>query len=99
MAGHGAWRSGRAHSSFAAAAARARCARRGNRAAAQDRQSARRIAVRAPADGVVIEKPVQEGMRIEPGQALYKTADLRDVWLIAEVQEQDLGLIRAGAKG
>ena len=37
-------------------------------------------------------------MRIEPGQALYKTADLRDVWLIADVQEQDLGLIRAGQK-
>jgi len=54
----------------------------------------RRIAVRAPADGVVIEKPVQEGMRIEAGQALYKTADLSDVWLIAEVQEQDLGLIQ-----
>ena len=56
----------------------------------------RRIAVRAPADGVVIEKPVQEGMRIEAGQPLYKTADLSDVWLIAEVQEQDIGLIRSG---
>jgi Cu(I)/Ag(I) efflux system membrane fusion protein len=32
----------------------------------------RRIAVRAPADGVVIEKPAQEGMRIEAGQPLYK---------------------------
>lgn len=56
----------------------------------------RLIAVRAPADGVVIEKPVQEGMRIEAGQPLYKTADLSDIWLIAEVQEQDLGLIRSG---
>jgi membrane fusion protein, copper/silver efflux system len=35
-------------------------------------------------------------MHIEAGQALYKTADLSDVWLIAEVQEQDLGLIRPG---
>lgn len=56
----------------------------------------RLIAVRAPADGAVIEKPVQEGMRIEAGQPLYKTADLSDIWLIAEVQEQDLGLIRSG---
>jgi membrane fusion protein, copper/silver efflux system len=56
----------------------------------------RRIAVRAPADGVVIEKPVQEGMRVDAGQPLYKTADLSDIWLIAEVQEQDLGLIRQG---
>ena len=56
----------------------------------------RRIAVHAPADGVVIEKPVQEGMRIEPGQPLYKTADLTNMWLIAEVQERDLGLIAPG---
>jgi membrane fusion protein, copper/silver efflux system len=56
----------------------------------------RRIAVRAPADGVVIEKSAQEGMRIEAGQPLYKTADLSDIWLIAEVQEQDLGLIQPG---
>jgi membrane fusion protein, copper/silver efflux system len=56
----------------------------------------RHIAVRAPADGVVIEKPVQEGMHIEAGQPLYKTADLTDVWLIAEVQEQDLGMVQPG---
>ena len=58
----------------------------------------RRIAVHAPADGVVIEKPVQEGMRIEAGQPLYKTADLTNMWLIAEVQERDLGLIAPGLK-
>jgi Cu(I)/Ag(I) efflux system membrane fusion protein len=58
----------------------------------------RRIAVRAPADGVVIDKPAQEGMRIEAGQPLYKTADLTDIWLIAEVQERDLGLIAPGLK-
>jgi Cu(I)/Ag(I) efflux system membrane fusion protein len=56
----------------------------------------RLIAVRAPADGVVIDKPAQEGMRIEPGQPLYKTANLAEMWLIAEVQEQDLGLIQPG---
>jgi Cu(I)/Ag(I) efflux system membrane fusion protein len=58
----------------------------------------RRIAVHATADGVVIEKPVQEGMRIEAGQPLYKTADLTNMWLIAEVQERDLGLIAPGLK-
>ena len=58
----------------------------------------RDITVQAPADGVVIEKPVQEGMRIEAGQPLYKTADLTNMWLIAEVQERDLGLIAQGLK-
>jgi Cu(I)/Ag(I) efflux system membrane fusion protein len=55
-----------------------------------------RIAVAAPVDGVVIDKPVQEGMRIDAGEALYRTADLSTVWLIAQVQEQDLGAIQPG---
>jgi len=60
--------------------------------------SSRRIAVLAPADGVVIDKPVQEGMRVDAGEALYRTADLSTVWLIAEVQEQDLGTIQPGQR-
>jgi len=59
-------------------------------------RSSRLTAVSAPADGVVIEKPVQEGMRIAPGDPLYKTADLSKIWLIAQVQEQDLGAIQPG---
>ena len=61
-------------------------------------RSARRIAIVAQADGVVIDKPVQEGMRVDAGEALYKTADLSDVWLIAQVQEQDLGTIQPGQR-
>ena len=57
---------------------------------------ARRIAVMAQADGVVIDKPVQQGMRVDAGEALYKTADLSNLWLIAQVQEQDLGAIVPG---
>jgi Cu(I)/Ag(I) efflux system membrane fusion protein len=59
-------------------------------------RSARRIAVLAPADGVVIDKPVQQGMRVDAGEALYRTADLSDIWLIAQVQEQDIGAIVPG---
>ncbi|MBN9563506.1 MAG: efflux RND transporter periplasmic adaptor subunit [Alphaproteobacteria bacterium] len=61
-------------------------------------KSSRLIAVVAPADGVVIDKPVQQGMRVEAGEALYKTADLSTMWLIAQVQEQDLGAIVPGQK-
>jgi Cu(I)/Ag(I) efflux system membrane fusion protein len=59
-------------------------------------RSARRIPVVAQADGVVIDKPVQEGMRVDAGEALYRTADLSSLWLIAQVQEQDLGAIVPG---
>ncbi len=37
-------------------------------------------------------------MRVEPGEALYKTASLASLWLIAEVQEQDIGAIKPGEK-
>jgi membrane fusion protein, copper/silver efflux system len=60
--------------------------------------SSRRIAIRAPEDGVVIDKPAQEGMRVEPGQPLYKTASLSPLWLIVEVQEQDIGAIEPGER-
>ncbi len=58
--------------------------------------SSRLIAVVAAADGVVIDKPVQQGMRINAGDALFRTADLASVWLIAQVQEQDLGSVMPG---
>ncbi len=61
-------------------------------------RASRLIAVSAPADGVVIDKPAQEGMRVGPGDPLYKTADLSTVWLIAQVQEQDLGAIQPGQR-
>jgi Cu(I)/Ag(I) efflux system membrane fusion protein len=61
-------------------------------------RSVRRIAIKAPADGVVIEKPVQQGMRIDAGEALYRTAELSSVWLIAQVQEQDIGAIVPGQR-
>jgi Cu(I)/Ag(I) efflux system membrane fusion protein len=59
-------------------------------------RSVQHIAVIAQADGVVIDKPVQEGMRVDAGAALYKTAGLSDMWLITQVQEQDLGSIQSG---
>ena len=59
-------------------------------------RSSRPIAVVAQTDGIVIDKPVQQGMRVEAGEALYKTADLSSIWLIAQVQEQDIGTIVQG---
>jgi membrane fusion protein, copper/silver efflux system len=56
----------------------------------------RTLTLRAPADGVVLEKMAVEGMRFMPGEPLYRIADLSTVWLIADVFEQDLGALRAG---
>ena len=59
-------------------------------------KSAQRIPVLAPADGIVTEKMVVQGTRVGPDQPLYRTASLSPVWLIAEVQEGDLGAVRPG---
>jgi len=48
----------------------------------------------SPVNGVVLEKPAQEGMRFMPGELLFRIADLNTVWLLAEVFEQDIGEVR-----
>lgn len=50
----------------------------------------------SPVNGVVLEKPAQEGIRFMPGELLFRIADLSTVWLLAEVFEQDIGAIRLG---
>ncbi len=52
----------------------------------------------SPVSGTIMEKMVIEGERAEAGRALFKIADLSRVWVLAEIAEQDLGLIRVGAK-
>lgn len=56
----------------------------------------RTLALTAPMDGVVMEKQAVEGLHFAPGDTLYRIADLSTVWVLADVFEQDLGLIRAG---
>jgi Cu(I)/Ag(I) efflux system membrane fusion protein len=56
----------------------------------------RRLVLHAPFSGQVIEKRVMEGMRVSPGEPLFELADLSSVWVIAEVFEQDLGLVEIG---
>ncbi|WP_374297174.1 efflux RND transporter periplasmic adaptor subunit [Sphingomonas sp.] len=57
----------------------------------------RTLTLRAPADGVVIEKPAVAGMRFAPGDTLFRIADPSRLWLIADVFEQDLANVRIGA--
>jgi RND family efflux transporter MFP subunit len=56
----------------------------------------RTISYRSPVTGVVTEKAALQGMRFMPGEVMYKIADLSTLWLLADVAEQDSGLIRNG---
>lgn len=54
------------------------------------------LVLRAQASGVVLEKRATAGMRFMPGEMLYQIADLSSVWVLADVFEQDLALVRLG---
>ncbi|OFZ66730.1 MAG: efflux transporter periplasmic adaptor subunit [Betaproteobacteria bacterium RBG_16_56_24] len=55
-------------------------------------------AFHTPVNGIVLEKKAFEGMRFMPGEMLYQIADLSSVWVIADVFEQDIALVKTGAK-
>jgi Cu(I)/Ag(I) efflux system membrane fusion protein len=54
------------------------------------------IAWTAPRDGVVLERNAIEGMRAQPGDVLFRIADLSTVWAIVDVAERDLGAVAVG---
>lgn len=54
------------------------------------------LTLRSQADGVVLKKNVILGQRIIPGEVLYQIANLSKVWLLADIFEQDLDLVRPG---
>lgn len=56
----------------------------------------RSLPLRSPADGVVIDNGARAGMRFMPGEVLFQIADLSTVWVVANVFEQDLSVLRTG---
>jgi Cu(I)/Ag(I) efflux system membrane fusion protein len=56
------------------------------------------LAITSPVGGIVLEKHVLEGQKVDPGTLLYRIADLSEVWVEGDVFEQDLQLIEPGAE-
>jgi membrane fusion protein, copper/silver efflux system len=50
----------------------------------------------APRDGIVLERNAVEGMRAMPGDVLFRLADVSTVWVLADVPEHELALVRPG---
>jgi len=61
-------------------------------------QVTRTMTLRATSRGVVVDKLVLSGQRIMAGETLYRLADLRTVWVDAELFEHDLALVRTGQR-
>jgi Cu(I)/Ag(I) efflux system membrane fusion protein len=54
------------------------------------------VTLRSAGSGVVLEKLAIQGERFMPGEVLYQIADLSNVWMLADVFEQDLAMVRRG---
>ena len=62
----------------------------------QDGKPSRLLVYRSAVSGVVLQKPSVQGMRFMPGEVLFEIADLSSVWVLADVSEQDIGLVHPG---
>jgi Cu(I)/Ag(I) efflux system membrane fusion protein len=60
------------------------------------REASKRVTIRSPIAGTVIERGVSEGQYVGPDTPLLALADLSRVWVLADVYEQDLGDVRTG---
>ena len=52
--------------------------------------------LRSPTSGIVVEKHVLDGMKVNPGMHLYTIADLSRVWVIASAYEYELPFLKVG---
>src|SRR6266568_3289146 len=57
----------------------------------------RTVALIAPASGVILDKKIVQGQAIQAGEELYTLADLSDVWVDAQIREEDVGRIAIGS--
>ena len=55
-----------------------------------------RVAVYAPISGTVIERHLTLGEVIEPVKPLFSIADLKNLWVIADIPERDIPKIKKG---
>ncbi|HWF84383.1 MAG TPA: efflux RND transporter periplasmic adaptor subunit, partial [Vicinamibacterales bacterium] len=56
------------------------------------------LAIDSPADGYITEKNALPNMYVQPDTRLYTIADLSEVWVIAQVFQNDAGKIKPGAR-
>jgi Cu(I)/Ag(I) efflux system membrane fusion protein len=64
----------------------------------ETRDLAQLIQVLSPVDGFVLERKATVGLSCDRGFEFYRIADLRRVWILADVYENQAPFIRAGSK-
>ncbi len=65
-------------------------------ALARDRKPSDHIRIDSPLEGWVLERMGFQGMYVETGTRIVTLADLREVWVMLDAYELDLGFVRLG---
>lgn len=63
---------------------------------AETRRVPESIPIHAPIGGTVTRRHVREGQYVEEGDALFEISDLSRLWLIADIYEEELPLVKIG---
>lgn len=50
----------------------------------------------SPADGYIMKKNAVDGQMVRMGEEIFRIANLEKIWVIADVAEQDMGLVAIG---
>ncbi|MFM2126264.1 MAG: hypothetical protein RL328_2715, partial [Acidobacteriota bacterium] len=56
------------------------------------------IRIVSPADGVILSRGITQGMKFEKGMEFYRIADLRKVWIQADVFEHEAESVKPGQR-
>jgi len=56
----------------------------------------RTLTIYSPVNGYVVQKMALQGMRVMPGEKLFDVADLSQVWIISDIYEYELPMIKIG---
>ncbi|MDP3296107.1 MAG: efflux RND transporter periplasmic adaptor subunit [Thermodesulfovibrionia bacterium] len=56
----------------------------------------RTLTIFSPASGYVVQKMALQGMRVMPGEKLFDIADLSTVWIVSDIYEYEVHLIKTG---
>ncbi|MGE0054476.1 MAG: efflux RND transporter periplasmic adaptor subunit [Hyphomicrobium sp.] len=62
----------------------------------RERRVPHTVSVRAPRDGIVLERSVVPGQQLRAGDTAFRIADLSVVWVIADVPESEIANLKAG---
>ena len=56
----------------------------------------RTLSLFSPVSGYVVQKLAVQGMKVQPGEKLFDLVDISTVWVVSDIYEHELALVRIG---